>query len=120
MNTERMSLGAQGEEYAANYLIEKKYKIIARNAREKWGEIDIIARAPDKTLVFIEVKTMSAGVLTPEDQMSSSKLEKFRRTASLYANAHEELIYGARGFRLDVLALTATNKGFEVRHYENV
>ena len=120
MNTEKMSLGASGEAYAAKYLGEKNYKIIARNVREKWGEIDIIARAPDKTLVFVEVKTMHVGTLAPEDQMSASKLEKFRRTASLYANAHDNLVDEQYGFRLDVLALVSHGDEFEVRHYENI
>jgi len=120
MNTERMSLGARGEEYAINYLIKKKYKILSQNVREKWGEIDIIARASDKTLVFVEVKTMRDGDLIPEDQISAAKLEKFRRTALLYANANEKLIYESHGFRLDVVALIVRSDGFEVRHYENV
>lgn len=120
MNTEKMSLGARGENFATEYLEKKRYKIIARNVREKWGEIDIIARAPDKTLVFVEVKTMRAGELIPEDQMSFAKLEKFRRAVSLYANSHEELINGEVGFRLDVIALVARGEEFVVRHYENV
>lgn len=121
--TERMELGARGETHACGYLVEKGYKVIARNHRERWGELDIIARAKDKTLVFVEVKTMSNrgdSALVPEDQMSGTKMEKFRRAAEQYANAHADLIHERAGWRLDVLALTEKGDTFEVRHYINV
>lgn len=121
--TERMELGKRGENYACGYLVDKGYKVIARNHRETWGELDIVARARDKTLVFVEVKTMCYGGalgLVPEDQMSSAKMKKFRRTAELYANAHADLIKERVGWRLDVLALLENGSSFEVHHYENV
>lgn len=56
MTRERKSFGKVGEELAAKYLKKRKYKIIERNYRCPFGEIDIIA-LERKTLVFIEVKT---------------------------------------------------------------
>jgi Holliday junction resolvase-like predicted endonuclease len=77
--------------------------------------------APDKTLVFVEVKSMNPGILKPEDQMSVSKMKKFRRTAELYAGFHQELIDDKKGWRLDLIALEKQNGGhFLVRHYENL
>lgn len=110
----------EGEQFAARYLEKKKYKIIERNVRKPWGELDIIAKAPDKTLVFVEVKTMSGGALRPEDQMSAAKMKKFSRTASLYAGHYKELVNDKRGWRLDVIALTRVGEEFMVNHYENV
>ena len=49
-------LGKQGEEIAAQYLIEKGYEIVERNWRNKHKEIDIIAK-DSKDLVIVEVKT---------------------------------------------------------------
>ena len=49
-------LGKQGEEIAAQYLIEKGYEIVERNWRNKHKEIDIIAK-DGKDLVIVEVKT---------------------------------------------------------------
>ncbi len=118
-----MELGARGETHACGYLVEKGYKLIARNHRERWGELDIVAHAPDKTLVFVEVKTMGdAGGrgLIPEDQMSGAKMKKFSRTAEQYANLHANLINERAGWRLDVLALTEKGDTFEVCHYINV
>ncbi len=120
MTKDSSELGKKGENFAENYLKSKKYRIIERNFRRPWGELDIIARAPDGTLVFVEVKTMQEGELKPEDQMSASKMRKFKRTASLYAGHHQNLIHDAKGWRLDVIALTKIENSFVVHHYENV
>ncbi len=126
--TYRQETGKSGENLAANYLRKNGYRIIERNKKEKWGELDIIAVAPDKTLVFVEVKTIrknqnvdSDDQLRPEDQMTQSKMDKFGRTATLYAGSHRELVDDEKGWRLDVLALTEMDDGdFKISHYENV
>jgi len=116
-------LGKQGEDFACKYLVDKGFQIIDRNFRRQWGEIDIVARARDKTLVFVEVKTMknffSQG-LRPEDQLTSAKLKKLQRIALLYANSHAELIDKRRGWRIDLIALTKIGADFLAKHYENI
>lgn len=54
MNT--TSKGQAGENHAADFLIAKGYRILARNYRTREGEIDLVAQYK-KTLVFVEVKT---------------------------------------------------------------
>ncbi len=120
MEINSSELGKIGEDYAVNYLKNRKFRIIGRNFRQPWGELDIVAVASDKTLVFVEVKTMREGELKPEDQMSSSKMKKFKKAASLYAGRHQDLINDERGWRLDVIALTKVKNNFVVNHYENV
>lgn len=123
MKPTRGELGREGEEFACEYLVEKGYRILEHNFRKPWGELDIIALSADKTLVFVEVKTMwDAGEngLKPEDQMSGAKRMKFARAAEVYANSHPELTDDKKGWRLDVLALTKRGPNFEVRHYENI
>jgi len=120
---QRSSLGKEGEEYAAEFLKKKKYKIIGRNVLKPWGELDIVAIAPDKTLVFVEVKTMEdrgEEFLSPENQMSFSKIKKFKKAASLYAGAHEKLVDKKRGWRLDVIALSKWADEYDARYYENI
>ncbi len=119
----KITLGQKGETVACDYLVEKGFKIIERNFRRPWGELDVVAISPDKTLVFVEVKTMKdSGVdsLKPEDQMSASKLIKFKRVAALYAGEHEDLINDKKGWRLDVICLTKKGNNFSINHYENV
>lgn len=120
--TQKSELGRKGEKIASEYLLKERYKVLCRNFREKWGELDIIAVAPDKTLVFVEVKTMKVSFdgLTPEDQMTQSKLRKFKRTASLYAGNHPELIDNKKGWRLDLIAVLVDGDRFSLKHYENV
>ena len=121
--TQKSELGKIGEDRACEYLVDKGFKILERNAREKWGELDIVAKAQDKTLVFVEVKTMenfSFEGLGAEDQMTDGKLNRFKKAAALYAGSHEELIQDKVGWRLDMLALTKIGNDFLIKHYENV
>lgn len=121
--TQKSELGKQGEDAACTYLKKKKFRILERNVRKKWGELDIVAQAPDKTLVFVEVKTMrdygDTG-LKPEDQMTREKLKKFKRAASLYAGSHQDLINDKKGWRLDLLTLIKSENKFLIKHYQNV
>ncbi|PIW74862.1 MAG: YraN family protein, partial [Candidatus Portnoybacteria bacterium CG_4_8_14_3_um_filter_44_15] len=57
MPSEKRKTGDLGEGIAAKYLENNGYKIIERNYRKNWGEIDIVARKDD-CLIFVEVKTM--------------------------------------------------------------
>ena len=52
-------IGKWGEDAAADYLAERGYEIIARNARTPYGEIDIVAKQDDIT-IFVEVKTLTS------------------------------------------------------------
>lgn len=123
--TSKSQIGQIGEDMACKYLKSKRYKIICRNYRQKWGELDIIAKAPDKTLVFVEVKTLQksnfAG-LTPEENLTPAKLKKLKRTASLFAGSNQELIDNQKGWRIDLIAITLTNeeKCCDLKHYENI
>ena len=55
---DRRRLGALGEREAERYLKERGAKILERNLRCPWGEIDLIARM-EGFLCFIEVKSRS-------------------------------------------------------------
>lgn len=58
MLNRRQLLGKHGENDAAKFLVAKGYKIIERNFRCRYGEIDIIA-CEKSIVVFVEVKTRS-------------------------------------------------------------
>ena len=142
--TNNIKIGQIGEDLAYQYLLNNKYKIIDRNYRETWGEIDIICKDRSGVLVFVEVKALKVfhtsvkhhldlnSGLKPEDNLSPSKLKKVKRTAYLYANNHPELISDDRGWQIDLIAIEIPNSNFEnldsqellkhcqVRHYENI
>ena len=124
--------GKTGEDLACDYLKRKSYKILERNHRQKWGELDIITIARDKTLVFVEVKTLrmfhvkqygndsAIAALLPEENLTKAKLEKVKRTSQMFADQHPELIKEDKGWRIDLIAITLTDKENQINHYENI
>ena len=77
-------IGDIGEEYAVNYLKKHRYKILSRNYRKRFGEIDIIAEKKG-TVAFVEVKTRHENPLTrPFEAVDTKKQEKIYRTSLAY------------------------------------
>lgn len=122
--TKKSEIGKKGEEIAENYLKNKGYRILIKNYRQKFGEIDIIARAPDRTVIFMEVKTIllnEQNGLTPEDNITTRKLNIVKRTANFFAAKHPRIIDEERGWRIDLIAIDLSRNGkFSIRHYENI
>jgi putative endonuclease len=56
VSEQQRTVGKAGEEAAVQYLLQRGYRILQRNYRCRFGEIDLIAR-DGGTLAFIEVKT---------------------------------------------------------------
>lgn len=52
----KRQVGAEYEEQAVEYLKSKGYRIIGRNYRNRYGEIDIIAEDGDGVIVYCEIK----------------------------------------------------------------
>ena len=79
-------IGKLGEDLACVYLIEKGYKVIERNFRRNWGELDLIVKDPDGSLVFVEVKTMRSrrkvGIPTSLLEDSDSASGQYGNTAT--------------------------------------
>lgn len=79
-----MTLGAWGEDRAAEYLRQQGIKIVERNFTTPVGEIDIIARYKS-WLLFIEVKTRrSTAFGTPQEAVGVRKQRQIIRTAHWY------------------------------------
>ena len=76
--------GADGEEVVCRNLLKEGYIILDRNVREKFAEIDIIAKDGD-TLCFIEVRTREDTLLGhPSETVNSRKQQQVRRAAEAY------------------------------------
>jgi putative endonuclease len=119
-------IGDFGENVACNYLIKNGYKILERNYRVGFDEIDIIAKNKDKTLLFIEVKTIMQKNINilgfmPEDQMTGFKLKKIARACQKFSVRHPQLIDDEKGWRIDLIAITLkTEKTGILHHYKNL
>jgi len=80
----RAQFGQWGEETACNYLIKKGYKIVTRNYRSNFGEIDIIAEKKGG-IIFVEVKARKTLMFgTPAAAVTKAKQIKIHRTAFQY------------------------------------
>jgi len=78
------SNGRDAETKACRYLQQQGYKIVARNWRCRFGEIDIIAR-DGGVLVFIEVKSrQDNGFGGPEAAVDPAKQRRIVLTAGAF------------------------------------
>lgn len=109
--------GRIGENVACKYLKKKHYKILERNFRKPFGEIDIIAQKED-VIVFAEVKTRS-GELNygmPCEAVTYTKQQKLIKTAKAYIMENELDAV----FSFDIIEVILKNgKVLSVNHIEN-
>ncbi len=106
---DKRRLGAIGEDIACRFLKKKGFRIIGRNYRKPWGEIDIIAEKEGEVR-FVEVKTISREILPdisremdyrPEELVDANKLRKVARTAALYMESKKD----EREYQIDVVGV---------------
>ena len=84
MKTARQTTGAAAEQLVGAWLTRQGYRVVERNARTPVGEIDVVAQE-GKTLVFVEVRARrSARFGTPEESITSTKLQHMLRAAQWY------------------------------------
>jgi putative endonuclease len=108
----RKVLGAKGEDLAVRYLKKKGYKVIERNYRCQWGEIDLVARQGD-TLVFVEIKARSSSDFgLPQDAVGRFKQEKLVHVARAYMAEHR--LKDEITARFDVVAVHLTGSGPDI------
>ena len=144
---QHLKVGKMGENIACKYLKNKGYKIIERNFKRKWGEIDIICSKKEPVvgllsstwnntveniknvlhgtnnskLVFVEVKTLkNNNLLEPEDNLTSEKQRKLIRTCQLYIS--EKNIDQDTEWRIDaiLIVLNLVQKKAKIKHLKGV
>jgi len=98
----RIDVGKKAEEAAALYLRNQGYKIIERNFRCSFGEMDIIAEDGD-VLVFVEVRSRrSSAYGLPQETVAWVKQQKLRRLAGYYLKIKKA---GEKKCRFDVIGI---------------
>lgn len=77
-------LGAWGEELAKNFLEEKGFRLVSRNYRSRYGEIDLIMEN-GQYLSFVEVKLRKSGAFAQAAEfVDERKQKKLRITAEFW------------------------------------
>ena len=103
MFVNHIEAGKKGEADAVRYLQSNGYRILERNLRAKFGEIDVVAR-DGPALCFVEIKTRSSIRFGfPEEAVTVWKRQRLLRLASWYlqrrpGGAHSQV-------RFDVLSI---------------
>ncbi len=110
MTVARRRTGAIAEDLVASRLAAAGWEIVERNARTRYGELDIVAR-DGRTLVFIEVKGAREGTqFGPERPILSidhRKQQRVRRLATAWMSErrsqlpYDEIRFDAVGVTLD-------------------
>lgn len=116
----RAEIGALGEQLAVDYLSSRGLRVLTRNWRCRYGELDVVA-ADDaaSTVVFVEVKTRTTdqfgGV---SEAVTPMKLRRLRRLAGLWLAAQDR---SWAAVRIDVIGIRiGRSRTPEITHTQGV
>jgi len=117
MSDRRQRLGAGGEEIALEFLKKNRFKLVVKNYRCRYGEIDIIARDPGNVLCFIEVKTRSSQSHgTPQEAVTLKKQGQIGKVALEFIQRYK---LEKNHARFDVVAVNLLPAGHTVELIQN-
>lgn len=120
--TPKRRVGNLGERAAEKFLRKKGYRIRRRNYEAAGHEIDLIAETKE-VRVFVEVKTRTAGRLSPKEARPASAVTKEKQraiiSAAKYYAAFQE---STKRMRFDVIEvyLRETARGHTVEKIDHL
>lgn len=108
--------GRRAEDAAAAFLESNGWRVLTRNFRTRFGEIDIVADAAG-VLVLVEVKYRRDEAFAPaEESLTAAKRAKLFRAGRAAA-----AVFGpGKNVRFDLLAIVGPPDSAEIRHYQSV
>jgi putative endonuclease len=109
----RPALGRLGEQAAAAHFERLGYRVLARNHRTRWGELDLVV-TDGETLVFCEVKTRQLGSGAPWDNLHERKRGQVRKVAAAWLAEVTDRPWFAE-LRFDAVGVTVDPAGGLVR-----
>jgi putative endonuclease len=122
MTVQRQRIGRVAEDLVAARLAASGWEILERNARTRFGELDIVAR-DGRTLVFVEVKAGREGsAFGPERPIlgvDHRKQQRIRRLATAWMSERRDAPYYAE-IRFDAVGVTFDYAGrtIDVEHIQ--
>ncbi len=118
----KKQIGGRGEAYAQRYLERRGYKILEKNYRCKFGEIDLII-SKDNRIIFTEVKfrrSMKYGL--PCEAVNPYKIHHLKRLANYYISKIQSEFperADAMEFRIDVIEILEIQNRCYIHHIKN-
>ncbi|MFZ2052277.1 MAG: YraN family protein [Solirubrobacteraceae bacterium] len=115
----RHALGRLGEDLAATHLERRGFAIVDRNARTRYGEIDLIA-FDGVVLAFVEVKTRRASTQSgrhlpaPLEGLRPRQRARLRRLAAAWLAERTSPLL-ARELRFDAIGVVVDETGSVLR-----
>jgi putative endonuclease len=121
MTIARRRMGQIAEDLAARRLAAAGWQIVERNARTRYGELDLVA-ADGSTLVFVEVKAGRVGAPfgpeRPVEAIDWRKQRQVRRLAAAWLAERPKLPLYAE-IRFDAIGISF-NPGGEIAAIEHI
>lgn len=114
----RRAFGRRAEAAAARFLRAKGYQILDQNFTCRLGELDLVGVDPDRSIVFVEVRSTESGdCARPAASVDLVKQRKLTRLALYYMKTHKLL---EMNVRFDVLAISwpAGSRLPVIEHFE--
>ncbi len=117
-----LTVGTRGERAAQKYLQLQGYRLVAKNLRNRTGEIDLLMMTPDaRTLVLIEVKARELhadqAVVNPRPEVHVNQ-HKQRKITALAHQLVQRYGYSNHMIRFDVIGVDFPRQGNPiVRHH---
>lgn len=116
MSRREIELGKYCEDRAVLFLKKKGYRILERNYRSLFGELDVIAR-DGNTLVFIEVKSLTSSLFgSPYLKLTKKKRANIIKSVLSYLKRKSLL---EAKCRIDVISISLDKKGDEIELIKN-
>ena len=120
--SEGKRIGALGEKHVATLLKRNGYRIIGRNVRLSYKEIDIIAEN-EQYILFVEVKTRStekSNLYRPAAAVNGAKQKNLLVAAGMYLRSHLSEEQSRKQPRIDVAEVYVSEGKVErVNYIEN-
>ena len=116
MHDVRRQFGNDSEAEAADYLCTNGYKILEKQWKCEYGEIDLIAEKSGE-IVFVEVKARKSETYGfPEDSVTEQKIRHLISCAHAYLDRIGENV----SWRIDVIAIEFLQDKTSILHFEAI
>ncbi|WP_434734862.1 YraN family protein [Bifidobacterium sp.] len=108
--------GLLGEEYAAAWLARRGWSPLSRNWHTRYGELDLVMLDPNRTIVFVEVKTRrTTRYGSPQEAVTVRKRLRLRRAGVQWLLDPRHRITH-NGVRFDVISILLDASGPTVNY----